>query len=214
MKSQFVKDLYYSSFGKISILSFYRHKLFPSPKFRNAFVNIGCGEKYIDGMLNVDGNIFRKKDMWLDLNLGLPFSDNSIRGIYASQVLEHFGSNKVKRLLSEAYRALCLGGGIRVIVPSLEFAIEAHRTNAVSSLPEWPEKYDSIGGRFNNFMLCSNQHFLMFDFSLLEELLTNVGFGKVFRAKARVSQLFTAEHMQFESVGDSAEALLFVEGIK
>jgi len=214
MKSQFLKNLYYATLGKLSVVSFYRHKVFPSQKHRNAFVNIGCGENYVDNMVNIDGNVFRRKDIWLDLTLGLPFPDNSIRGVYASHVLEHFSGDNARRLLSEAYRVLCPGGGVRIVVPSLEFAIEAYTTKTVSLLPEWPEKHDSIGGRFNNFLLCANQHLLMFDFSFLEEILTGVGFREVSREKAHASRVFTPEHMRFEPVDQSAQLSLYVEGIK
>ena len=45
-------------------------------------------------------------------------------------------------------------------------------------LPGWPDTYGSIGGRFNNFMLCKNQHRTMFDFTFLEELLKEAGFTR------------------------------------
>ncbi len=90
MKSQIIKDLYYASFGKLSLLPYCRARWFARRQFENALVNIGCGPKYIEGMINVDGNIFQKKDLWLDVTLGLPFLNDSIRGIYASHVMEHF----------------------------------------------------------------------------------------------------------------------------
>lgn len=214
MRSQYLKDLYYLFFGKISILSFYWHKAFSSSRLQNAYVNIGCGPKYVPGMINVDGNIFCKKDIWLDVGLGLPFSDCSLKGIYASHVIEHFDGKNVKKLFVEFYRVLKFGGVVRLVVPSLEYAVRAYQAGDLDKMPEWPDKYTSIGGRFNNFMLCRNQHFLMFDFSLLEELLKEAGFSKIFRKDPHSSMCFSMDQMKFESDPAIVHNSLYVESIK
>jgi predicted SAM-dependent methyltransferase len=214
MKSQYLKDLYYLFFGKISILSFYYHKIFSSSRFQNAYINVGCGEKYIEGMINLDGNIFCKKDIWLDATLGLPFSENSIQGIYASHMIEHFNIRNVKKIFYGFYKVLKPGGAIRLVVPSLEYAINAYVRGNLAKLPEWPEKYNSIGGRFNNIMLCANQHFTMFDFTFLEELLKESGFSKICREEPNHSAYFTSDYLIFESDELIREHLLFVEAIK
>jgi predicted SAM-dependent methyltransferase len=214
MKSQRLKDLYYASIGKLSILSFCWHRMIPITKLQSGFLNIGCGAKYIDGMINIDGNIFCKKDIWLDVTLGLPFPANSIQGIYASHVVEHLGVDRVRRLFSEFYRVLNHSGVVRVVVPSLEYAIGAYQENRTAQLPEWPDSYNSPGGRFNNFMLCRNQHLTMFDFSFLEELLRAAGFSKVFLESPNRSQYFGMDHMRFESDPTIAQNSLFVESVK
>jgi len=157
MKQQYLKDLYYLVFGKLTIPSLYWNRLrFYLAKPINAFVNVGCGEKYVRGMINIDGNIFRKKDIWLDIALGLPFLNDSIDGIYASRIIEHFNINNVRRLFSEFHRVLKPGGRIRIVVPSLEYAIQSYIQGDILKLPDFPEKYKSIGGRFNNSFLCAN----------------------------------------------------------
>jgi len=202
------------SVGKLSLFSFYWHKTFCSRQFTNSYVNIGCGAKYIDGMINVDGNVLCTKDIWLDVTLGLPFPSNSVRGIYASHVLEHFNGKKIRKLLLEFYRALKKGGAIRLVVPSLEYAIGAYQGKDLSKLPDWPDKYDSLGGRFNNFMLCRNQHFMMFDFGLMEELLRNTGFSGILRQTPHSSLYFNKNHMGFESDPAIVESSLYVEAVK
>jgi predicted SAM-dependent methyltransferase len=214
MKGQYLKDLYYLFFGNISILPFYYHKIFSSSRFQNAYINVGCGEKYIDGMINLDGNIFRKKDVWLDVTLGLPFSNDSIQGIYASHIIEHFNSRNVKKLFCEYFRVLKPGGVVRMVVPSLEYAIDAYIEGNLAKFPEWPEKYNSIGGRFNNFMLCANQHFTMFDFTFLKELLKESGFSKIYREEGNRSAYFAKDHLKFESNPSIKDHSLFVEGVK
>jgi predicted SAM-dependent methyltransferase len=214
MKSQITKDLYYALFGKLSYLPYFWNRFFRKNRFQDACINIGCGPKYIEGMINVDGNLFRKKDLWLDVTLGLPFPDNSARGIYASHVMEHFNIKDARRLLGEFYRVLKPGGGLRIVVPSLEYAIHAFSTNAIAQLPEWPDKYSSIGGRFNNFLLCAGQHRLMFDLSFLQELLSEARFLSIVSGSPYQSDCFSPQQLQFESDPALLDKSLYIEASK
>ena len=212
MKQQYLKDLYYLFFGKLTIFSLYWYRLrFCLRRPANVFVNLGCGTSYIRGMINIDGNILRKKDIWLDITLGLPFPNDSIDGIYASHIIEHFNINNVRRLFSEFHRVLKPGGRVRIVVPSLEYAIQSYIQGDILKLSDFPEKYKSIGGRFNNSLLCANQHFIMLDFSFLEELLIDSGFCSVSRAKIKASDYFKEKHMQFEFIDQFSDAFLYVE---
>lgn len=214
MKSQITKDIYYASVGKLTYVPYCWSKLRRRRQFENALVNIGCGPKYIDGMINVDGNIFRKKDLWLDVTLGLPFPTHSIRGIYASHVMEHFRIETVRKLLGEFHRVLKPGGTLRIVVPSLEYAINAFAADDADRLPEWPERYSSVGGRFHNFLLCANQHLSMFDFSFLKELLREAGFAAVSRKAPHESSCFTRQQLRFESDPSLLERSLYVEAVQ
>ncbi len=212
MRSQFVKDLYYASVGKLTYFSYLWSSL-RSSSYRNKFVNIGCGPDYVEGMINVDGNLFRRKEIWLDVNFGLPFASDSIAGVYSSHTVEHFDVDHCRALLSECCRVLKPGCTMRIVVPSLEFAIGAYTENRPGDLPDWPEKYRSIGGRFSNFLLVANQHFLLLDFTFLEELLLDAGFSEVVRGSARKSSHFSQDHMQFEFKGEP-DTSLYVEAKK
>jgi predicted SAM-dependent methyltransferase len=214
MKSQRLKDLYYASFARLSLFNYYRYRAFNPVNGRKKYLNIGCGTKYVKGMLNIDGNIFQKKDLWLDVTLGLPFPRGSVTGIYASHILEHFDALRVRKLLSEFSRVLKPGGAVRLIAPSLEYAIHTYQEGDTEKLPVWPDTCHSIGGRFNNFMLCNNQHRTMFDFTFLEELLKEAGFTGIFRKQAHTSQHFSSDHMRFESDPSLKEVSLYVEAFK
>ncbi len=214
MKSQIAKDVYYASFAKLSFAPYCWNRWFGRNRFENALVNIGCGPKYIEGMVNVDGNIFQRKDLWLDVTLGMPFLNHSIRGIYASHVMEHFRIKAVRKLLSEFHRVMKPGGTVRLVVPSLEYAVHAFTAGNREALPEWPDKFSSIGGRFNNFLLCANQHLSMFDLSFLEELLREAGFATVSREEPFVSRCFTPQQLRFESDPSLLDKSLYVEAVK
>ena len=214
MKSQTTKDIYYVLFGKLSFIPYCWNRLFGRNRFKNAVLNIGCGPKYIEGMVNVDGNIFRRKDLWLDVTLGVPFVDDSGRGIYASHIMEHFKIGTVVRLLREFYRVLKPGGTLRVVVPSLEYAIKAFMANNASKFPEWPDKFASIGGRFNNFLLCANQHRSMFDLTFLQELLNEAKFKTVVRQRPYQSRCFSPQQLRFESDPSLIDKSLYIEACK
>lgn len=214
MKSQWLKDCYYATFAKLSILSYLQYRVMYRANGSATFLNVGCGPKYVEGMVNIDGNILRKKDLWLDVALGLPFPRDSITGIYASHLLEHFDAGQVRRLLGEFHRVLKPDGAVRLIVPSLEYAIRAYQDKAPDKLPEWPDTYLSIGGRFNNFLLCRNQHKTMFDFSLMHELLREAHFKNISRVQPHESRCFLAAHMQYESDPSLVDVSLYVEAVK
>jgi predicted SAM-dependent methyltransferase len=214
MRSQAFKNVYYATLGKVSVLSMYWYRYFRSAAFNDGYLNLGCGTKYVPGMINVDGNIFRQKDVWLDVTLGLPVPDSSVQGVYSSHLAEHLNGAKVRRLFSECYRVLKHGGALRIVVPSLEYAVQTYLQGSPALLPEWPDQYNSFGGRFNNFMLCRNQHLMMFDFSLLQELLSDAGFSNIVREHPEHSRYFKPEHMQFESDPALKDLSLYVEAEK
>jgi len=198
MKSQFVKDMYYATVGKATILSKWWHQTFKQNAYRGKFAQIGCGKEYIDGMVNVEANFQRKRDIWLDINNGLPFADNSIKGLYASHIMEHLTAAKNRAVYKDFMRVLEPGGKLRILVPDLEYAINAYVAKDRARFPDWPEAYQSFGGKFNNFTLVCNQHFVLFDFSLMNEFLAEAGFVDIERKGTAQSDYFTKEHMQFE----------------
>ena len=146
--------------------------------------------------------------------LGLPFPANSLRGIYASHMIEHLDVKHVRRLFAECYRALRPGGSVRIVVPSLDYAIRSYLEGRLENFPVWPEEYKSLGGRFNNLMLCANQHSVMFDFGMLEELLREAGFTGITRESPQSSRVFSQEHLQFESDPSLVNVSLYAEAVK
>lgn len=177
----YIKDIYWDTVGQATRLNLYLQKILAFARIRWAssplFLNLGSGRWYIPNFVNIDGNLFVKKDLWLDIRHGLPFRSNSVSGIYACHVLEHFHVDRSIRILRECFRSLRPGAGIRIVTPSLEKAIEAYVKQDIQWFSDWPDKYSSLGGRFNNYLLCRDQHRVMYDFSLAEELLRKVGFS-------------------------------------
>jgi len=81
-------------------------------------VNLGCGNDYIDGWINIDADPDMKPDILCNLDMehvNIPLPDNSMDLVYAMHILEHI------RYLPELKRELCRilkpGGEIWVSVP-------------------------------------------------------------------------------------------------
>lgn len=70
-------------------------------------LNLGCGNKKIDGYVNIDLTEYCKPDLLLNLeNTPYPFSSNSIEEIRMKSVIEHFpiNPNDFFRIMKEIYR--------------------------------------------------------------------------------------------------------------
>lgn len=67
-------------------------------------LNLGCGDNYLDGFVNLDKG-FCKKDVEHDLeNVPYPFKDNQFDYIVATNVLEHLNKANWFEIINELYR--------------------------------------------------------------------------------------------------------------
>jgi len=162
-------------------------------------LHLGCGPKYLQGFINIDANPFLKTDLWLDARNGLPFASETVDSIYATHVLEHFYPDELQGLLREFARVLKKGAGARLIVPSLSSAILAYTQGRKDWFTShFPRRYESIGGRFSNFVFCDGQHRLAFDFTYFEEVLMAAGFARVLEVSETHSKLYPHNLMTYQ----------------
>jgi len=82
-------------------------------------INIGCGSDIKEGYVNIDARDLPGVDLVHDLNNNLPFDDNSVDEVFASDVLEHFPMAKSNTLLKDWVRVVKVGGQIHVRVPHM-----------------------------------------------------------------------------------------------
>lgn len=77
-------------------------------------LNLGCGNKKLDGFLNIDINPNVKPDKVIDLNAGkLPFKDNTVDYVVANYIFEYIGDG-FGNLLQEINRVCEVGATIEV----------------------------------------------------------------------------------------------------
>ncbi|MGB9234779.1 MAG: methyltransferase domain-containing protein [Terriglobales bacterium] len=193
-----------------------RRYLLPRHSDGPIHLHLGCGPKYLRGFVNIDGNLFNKIDLWLDVRNGLPFRSNSVDSIYSTHMFEHFYPDELSRLLQECRRVLKPDSGIRLIVPNLESAILAYSQSQSGWFDDsFPRHFDSLGGRFSNFVFCDGQHRAAFDFTYLDEVLRKAGFRVVERSTEGKSRLYNGNVPPYEP-GDSRDLphSLYVEAFK
>jgi hypothetical protein len=80
---------------------------------------------------------------------------------------------------------------MRLVVPNLQSAIAAYQEKQSDWFYDsFPRHFDSVGGRFSNFVFCDGQHRTAFDFSYLEEELRKAGFREVEESMEGKSRLY------------------------
>jgi predicted SAM-dependent methyltransferase len=211
------KDIVFWGIAKATLPNYLvRRYVVPNRKANGArHLHLGCGPKYLPGFLNIDGNPFNKIDLWLDVRNGLPFSSDSVDSIYSTHMFEHFFPDELQQLMRECLRVLKPGGGIRLIVPNLTSAISAYSHKQTAWFDSFPRHFDSLGGRFSNFVFCDGQHRTAFDFSYLDEVLRQSGFREVEESAEGKSRVYADSVPPFEP-RDSRELphSLYVEAFK
>lgn len=78
-------------------------------------LNLGCADKLIPGAINVDILPWPGVDVNVDLGKPWPWADQSIDGIYARHIIEHFADQEF--FIQECYRVLKRGGFLDIFVP-------------------------------------------------------------------------------------------------
>lgn len=177
MIRQDIKDLYFLAVKWLARPNYWRvrirHKFnIGSEPLR---LHLGCGDEYIAGMVNIDGNFLRKKEYWLDLRNGLPFSKNSVNFVYCSHTLEHLYPSEAVALLAEIFRVLQPGSSARIAVPSFEHAMQITRGEATS---HWPRTFSSPDAQAVNYLFCDGQHKYGYTSEVLSEFASKAGFKK------------------------------------
>lgn len=216
MRSQALKDIFYGTVGKLTIVSYWKHRLLYSASKAKSpvLLNLGSGaiRPALPGVINIDGNILNRPDLWLDINFGLPFPDKSVDLVYSSHFIEHLTEKQVRALFEECNRVLRPGGTIRLVTPSLDKSIQAYVKADLNFFSTWPDERRSLGGRFNNHLLCRDQHKLMFDFSFMKELLELAGFENIAEKTPTSSMTLSPEQLKkLEKETEEHADSLFVE---
>lgn len=114
----------------------------PQPPLR---LNLGCGDKILDGFVNVDvveARAGRKPDVICDLHRLHPFADNSADEVMAIHVVEHFWRWEVAGILREWLRVLKPGGRMVLECPNLLSAAQELLAD-----PKQRARHDQAGQR-------------------------------------------------------------------
>ena len=100
---------------------------------------------------------------------------------YSFHVIEHLPDDYLPSLFSELFRCLVPGGWVRLGGPDAENASRKFIEGDAAWFGEFPDKRNSLGGRFANFLLCRGEHLTLLSESYLAELLSFSGFVQIRR---------------------------------
>jgi hypothetical protein len=170
-------------------------------------VQLGPGQKnYLPGWVNVDGNILTAKvDVWANLLDPLPFRRGSVEMFYSFHVIEHLPDSHLPRHFRELYDALIPGGAIRVGGPDIGMACRKYVEGDEAWFSDFPDRRESVGGRFANFLFCRGEHLTALSRSYLTELATQAGFVDLqFCVPTKESNVAGAEVLSLEFETDFA----------
>ena len=151
------------------------------------YLNLGCGQNYVDGYVNADFFYrfkFWKKDVlkreWqLDLRYPLNCNNEVFDGIFTEHTLEHLYPDDAKKLLMELYRVLKDGASIRITVPDIEKYVNYYIGKYENiDADNFKEKYKTGCSGIRN--ITQNYfHFSTWDFEELKRYLEDVGFKNI-----------------------------------
>ncbi|MGQ9677257.1 MAG: glycosyltransferase, partial [Chloroflexota bacterium] len=88
---------------------------------KQLYLNIGCGQKKIDGFINLD--VEPGADVQVDVTYGLPYDNSSIHGIYSEHFIEHLPKAEALAFLRECRRVLVPNGVTRLATPDLDHVV-------------------------------------------------------------------------------------------
>jgi predicted SAM-dependent methyltransferase len=156
-----------------------RRLCFPLGRFGPLRVHLGPGQwSYVAGWTNVDANMFTARcDVRAYLRNPLLFPDNTVDSIYSHHVIEHLPN--LAAHFRDARRCLKPGGTYRVAGPNGDSAIRKFIDRDVAWFGDFPESRKIIGGRFENFIFCAQQHLTILTHSFIEELMLEAGFTEI-----------------------------------
>ena len=178
IRTEYKRLIYFLSWPFHKINGFlYRH--FRSPRSGVVKVQVGPGKRsYFKGWVNLDGNMFTGTcDVWVNFHNPLPFNDASVDLIYSYMVIEHLRDPFFH--LQEIYRVLKPGGVFRIGAPNADTAIRKYVEKDISWFWGFPDNRKSLGGRFNNFIFCREEHLSITTYDFLEEIAQTAGIKTV-----------------------------------
>jgi predicted SAM-dependent methyltransferase len=150
---------------------------------REILIELGAGNKRgKGGWTTID--MTRNCDIHWDLRRGIPFPDDSIKGIYSSHFFEHLSFDETQKFLDECRRALAPDGRFSICVPNARIYIDAYAKGNVLD----PSKFFGYLPAYNrttridyvNYTAyMGGEHKYMFDEENIVFILRSKGFRNV-----------------------------------
>lgn len=165
-------------------------------------LNLGSRDESVNGYKNMDIEKHPGVDYVGDVADLSRFSDDSINGIVASHILEHFSHNDTLDVLREWRRVLIPGKTLKLAVPDFARIVEIYQKVGID---QWLLDYLHGGQEYE-----TAKHLISFDEKSLAGLLLKAGFSDAYR----VDDLLITGCSRLISTLDGKSVSLNVEAIK
>jgi methyltransferase family protein len=148
----------------------------PRPVRDRMRLNVGCGPDTRPDHINLDMNAGPGVDVVCDVSR-LPFAGESMDGMLADDILEHFPHRMTRDVLAEWRRVLATGGDLVIRTPSLEGVIDVYENRPEGWGREDGEHVDPVVIRlYGGQDFDGNTHYTIFDIPSLGAVLHDLGF--------------------------------------
>ena len=146
-------------------------------------LHLGCGAKYLDGWLNVDGcaapvveGVVGHPDRVIDVVGGLwQLEASAYEWVYTSHLLEHVAPNLLPEVLCHLHRILAPGGKLTIATTDFE-GIYLHRFLEPDDGNNWKA---ALFGDTSSHAHAFDMHRNCFTYEEMCELLAAAGFARV-----------------------------------
>jgi predicted SAM-dependent methyltransferase len=136
-------------------------------------LHLGCGNKHIEGYINIDIRYLPGVDEVNNVGKLRNYNKSSIDVIYASHVLEHFSRWEYMSVLNRWYELLKPNGILRLGVPDFREIVNYYLKN---------KDLRSVSGMlYGGQDYAENNHYWVWDYDTLCEELKSIGFKSVYR---------------------------------
>lgn len=134
-------------------------------------VHLGCGEKRLNGFLNVDARASAHTDLVCDF-YELPFADNSVELFYMCHSLEHIPMHQTHLFIRKLFTMLKPSGKIYISVPDFAVLSSLYLSGRVplSSIVRAIHGGQEYPG---------NTHYMSYDQDILTNILLNSGYSGI-----------------------------------
>ena len=166
-----IKNSWYNSYflnSTRSVMSTLGVKLcykFGGKNKKNLKLHLGCGEKHLEGYVNVDHRKTCATDLVCDITK-LPYPENSAEVIETYHVIEHVPRHAFPVVLVSWYKILVPGGKLIIECPDFDTIVKEYSNG----------KQNRIDDIFGLQRFAGDAHHFGYNFKMLEGLLRKAGF--------------------------------------
>ena len=134
-------------------------------------LHVGCGNKRLEGWINVDVEALPEVDVVADVRSGLNFRD--AEAVFAEHFLEHLRIDEAMSFLGQAHGCLRAGGWLRLSTPNVDwvwrvlYSDDRSAAHRIEPVLDFNRSFYGWGHRF------------LWNHELLQEALEAVGFSQV-----------------------------------